>query len=108
MQHFCDEKSREPKRLFAGVKARTFWADRMLIALVELDAHAVVPAHSHPHEQAGTVLSGEFEMTIAGKTKVMKPGDTYLIPGNVTHAVTVGGKATKVLDVFSPVREEYK
>lgn len=108
MPYFCDETSREPKQLFAGVQAKTFWAEKMLIALVELDANTLVPAHSHPHEQAGTVLSGEFEMTIGSETRVMKPGDAYLIPGNVVHSVKVFDKPTKVLDVFSPVREEYK
>jgi len=105
---FCNEKERSPKQLFAGVQARTFWADKMLIAMVELDANAVVPAHSHPHEQAGVVLAGEFEMTIAQETKKMKPGNAYLIPGNVVHSVRVFGKPVKVMDIFSPVREEYK
>ena len=108
MSYFCDLKARKPKKLFSGVQAKTFWGDKMLIAVVELDGSAVVPAHSHPHEQAGVVLAGEFVMTIGDETKKMKPGDSYVIPGNVIHSVRVFDKPAKVMDIFSPVREEYK
>ena len=53
------------------------------------------------------VLSGEFEFTIDGTTSVFSNGDTIVIPSNTPH----GGKALtncKIMDVFSPKREEYR
>ncbi|MCP4665927.1 MAG: cupin domain-containing protein [Deltaproteobacteria bacterium] len=80
----------------------------MLLSIVDSAAHAVVPAHSHPHEQAGTLISGEFELTIGGETHRLKPGDTYIIPGGVEHSGRTGDAPARVLDIFSPVRKEYQ
>ena len=106
--YFFDLENREKKEVVPGVAIRTIWQDRMLLSIVDLEAGAVVPLHSHEHEQAGAVLSGDLELTIDGETRLLKPGDSYIIPGGVAHkAVAVNGPA-RVLDVFAPVREEYK
>ena len=106
--YFYDPQDRQIKDLVAGVHARTFWGEKMLLAVVNLDADAVIPSHSHPHEQGGIVLEGDPEFTIAGEVCLLHPGDLYVIPGGVAHSVSVGPKQAKVLDIFSPVREEYK
>ena len=80
----------------------------MMTVIVELDANATLPRHNHPHEQGGIVLKGELDFTIGGETRLLHPGDLYIIPGGVDHEVQVGGTPAKVLDIFSPVREEYK
>ena len=108
MQHFCDLENREAKEIAHGVQIRTFWGKEMLLAIIDLAANAVVPAHNHPHEQAGTVISGELELTIGGEKHWIKPGDTYIIPGGVEHSGRTGDTPAKVMDIFSPVREEYQ
>ena len=65
--------------------------------------------HTHPHEQCGYVISGEYRLIIDGDRKIdviMHPGDTYAIPGNTPHSFEVieGGE---VIDVFTPHREDY-
>jgi quercetin dioxygenase-like cupin family protein len=105
---FHDHEKRQSKELAPGVRARTFWGERLMLALVDIDAGAVVPDHSHHHEQGGTVLQGELELTVAGETRLLKAGETYLIPGGTRHSARSTGTAVRVLDVFSPVREEYK
>jgi hypothetical protein len=32
----------------------------------------------------------------------------FIIPGGVVHSVRVGATPARALDIFSPVREEYK
>ena len=59
-------------------------------------------------EQCGTVISGELELTIAGKTRRLRPGEVYIIPGGVQHGGRAGETQCQVLDVFSPVREDYQ
>jgi quercetin dioxygenase-like cupin family protein len=108
VQYFCDLENREAKETVPGVFIRTFWGNKMLLSIVHLAANAVVPAHSHPHEQAGTVISGELVMTISGETRRLKPGDTYIIPGGVEHGATTGDSPVRALDMFSPVREDYQ
>lgn len=65
--------------------------------------------HTHPHEQCGYVISGEYHLIVDGDEKIdviMHPGDTYAIPGNTPHSFEVieGGE---VVDVFTPQREDY-
>ena len=48
-----------------------------------------------------------FELTVGAKTRVLEAGDVWVIPGDVAHS----GKALtacRVLDVFHPVREDYR
>ncbi len=105
---FYDPSQRQPKELVPGINARTFWGEKMLLAIVNLDPHTRLPMHSHPHEQAGIVLEGEIEFTVAGEVRRLKPGDVYVIPGDVEHEARTFEQPVKVMDVFSPVREEYK
>ena len=106
--YFHDPKERATKELAPGARTRTFWGEKMTLSLVDIDAGCLVPTHSHPHEQGGMVVEGELEMGIGGETRVLAPGDVYLIPGDVEHWAKARGTAVRVLDIFSPVREEFK
>lgn len=108
MNYFCDLENRETKEIKPGVRIRTFWANEMLLSMVDIDPHAEVPTHNHPHEQAGTIISGRLQMTIAGEARWLETGDTYIIPGGVDHKAVAGDEPARALDIFSPVREEYK
>ncbi len=99
---------RTPKELFPGAVARTFLGEQLLLSYLDLAPGAFIPPHSHPHEQAGIVLEGEFEFTIGGETRVVKTGELFIIPGGVEHSVKVGNAPARALDIFSPVREDYK
>jgi quercetin dioxygenase-like cupin family protein len=105
---FPDLESRAFKQLVEGIKARTFWGEKIMLALVDLEPNAILPLHQHPHEQAGVVLAGEMTLTVGAESKLVRPGDLYLIPGDTPHSAIVGPLPTRVLDIFSPVREEYK
>ncbi|HEY7441852.1 MAG TPA: cupin domain-containing protein [Vicinamibacterales bacterium] len=104
---FIDWNNVPVQALAPGVRVRTPYGERIMLSLVELDAGAVVPSHSHPHEQAGIVLEGTLELTIDGQVRTLEAGEAYIIPGNVTHSARSVGDGCKVLDVFSPIREDY-
>jgi quercetin dioxygenase-like cupin family protein len=106
--YYYHPQERATKELFPGIIARTFWGEKMLLAVVDLAANAVLPNHSHPHEQGGIMIEGEMEWTIGGETRVLKPGDIYIIPGDIEHSAKVGDKPVKVLDIFSPIREAFQ
>lgn len=104
---FYTPEDMNDRELFPGCRARLVHAERMTISQVSLDAGAVVPEHAHEHEQVSNVISGEFAFTIGGKTHVLQPGQIAVIPSGVLHV----GKALTdcyIIDVFSPVREDYK
>ncbi len=108
MSYFKDASERDPMELVPGARTRTFWGENMLLSLVEIDANSLVPKHTHPHEQGGIVIEGEMEMGVAGEVKILKPGDMYIIPGDVEHYAKTGAAPAKALDIFSPVRAEFQ
>lgn len=89
-----------------GYHARFIHASRMTFALWRVEPDAALPHHDHPHEQVTHILEGEFELVLDGVTHLLKAGDVLVIPPHAKH----GGKALTpcmILDVFSPVREDY-
>jgi quercetin dioxygenase-like cupin family protein len=94
--------------IFPGVHIRTCAAEKMMTSIVDLEPHSVVEEHSHPHEQVGMLLEGKAIFFIGGEEKMLQAGDLYRIPGNVRHKVVVLEEPVKAIDIFYPVREEYR
>ena len=93
--------------ILPGCRLRTPYGEKIMLSYLEMEEGAEVPLHDHPHEQAGMLLEGKMELTIGDEVRTVEAGSLFIIPGNTPHrAVAVGGPA-KVLDVFSPVREDY-
>ena len=93
--------------LIKGVHLKTLvHGNNMLMTEVKFEKGAVIPPHSHPHEQTGRLISGQLEFLVAGKKIIAKPGDSWNIAGDVEHGATAI-EETVVIEVFSPVREDY-
>lgn len=72
-----------------------------------IDPGAVVPEHSHPHEQVGYVIEGELTFTVDGEERVVGEGDSYVLAGDEPHRAENRGADRAIgLDVFSPPRDD--
>lgn len=96
----------EPREVVPGYRARFIHSAHTTHAYWEIEPARPLPAHAHPHEQIVNVLEGTFALTVDGVEHVLNAGDVLVIPGGVPHS-GVARTACKVLDVFSPVREDY-
>jgi quercetin dioxygenase-like cupin family protein len=94
--------------LAVGVRMKPLFGDGAMLNLLDFEPGAAVAEHRHPHEQLGLVIEGELALTIAGTSHRLGPGDAYQIPGGVEHSARAVGGACRVLDVFQPVREDYR
>lgn len=94
--------------IFPGVNIFTTAGEKMMLSFVEFEPHSKVLEHSHPHEQMGLLLEGELEFIIGGEKHVVRPGDMWRIPGGVPHSAIAGDQPVKALDVFYPIREDYR
>jgi quercetin dioxygenase-like cupin family protein len=94
--------------IFPGVDIFTAAGQQMMLSFVEFQPHAVVQPHSHPHEQMGLLLEGELTFTIGDETHTLQPGDMWRIPGGVVHSAVAGEQPVKALDVFHPIRDDYR
>ena len=63
--------------------------------------------HSHPHHQLVYVISGSIRVDIDGKVFDVHAGDSFVVDGDVEHQASAL-EPSEVLDVFTPVREDYR
>ncbi len=96
------------REIFPGVTILTCAAEKMMMSLVDLAPNSVVAEHSHPHEQVGMVIAGRATFHIGDEQKTLGKGDMYRIPGHVKHRVVALDEPVKALDIFCPVREDYR
>jgi quercetin dioxygenase-like cupin family protein len=94
--------------IFPGVSIATCTAEKMMLSHVTMEPGAIVAEHQHPHEQVGMVLEGTADFFIGAEHKLMRKGDMYRIPGNVKHRVVALEEGLKALDIFFPLREDYR
>jgi quercetin dioxygenase-like cupin family protein len=80
--------------------------DDLMLCLFTWRKGASLPAHDHPHRQAGFVISGSVELTVSGKTYVTNAGCSYIIQGNEEHSARAI-EDSLVIDAFTPRREDY-
>ena len=90
-----------------AVRARRVQGERITLAIVELAPNAVVPEHRHDNEQLGICLQGSGTFTIDGETRDIRPGTTWRILGGLPHDLTVGPEGAVVIDVFTPIRDDW-
>ncbi len=95
------------REIFPGLRARLIHTDRQTHSWVEVDAGAAFPEHQHPHEQIVSVIEGELELVVEGTAHRLTPGSVFVIPPEVRHSGR-GVTACRVLDVFSPARDDYR
>jgi quercetin dioxygenase-like cupin family protein len=107
-QHIVDKNDCSHHQIFPGVDIFTTHGERLMLSLVEFQPRAVVEEHSHPHEQLGLLLDGELLFTIDGRPQRVLPGMMWRIPGGVKHKAIAGDGGARALDVFHPIREDYK
>ncbi len=82
------------------------WTSRLMVVRVEFGEGTAFPPHNHPHHQITYVVEGEFEIEIEGEKKILKRGDTYVVPGDAMHSVRCLA-AGVLLDTFSPMRKDF-
>lgn len=97
----------EAREVVPGYRARFVHSEHTTHAYWEIDPGIPLPEHAHPHEQIVNMLEGTFLLTVDGVEHELTAGDCLVIPGNVPHS-GVARTPCRILDVFSPVREEYR
>lgn len=100
-------KNIKAKELVPGITGYYAHGEKMTFGYIELLEGASVPMHQHTQEQITYVIEGELDMIIGGVACKLTPGMYHVVPGNTPHTATAK-KFCKLIDAFSPVREDYK
>jgi quercetin dioxygenase-like cupin family protein len=92
----------------SGIKIKTlvYGANTLMTEFV-LAKGALLPEHTHAHEQTGYLVKGKIKLFIESKSQIINPGDSWCIPANSKHQAEIIEDAIAI-EVFTPCREEYK
>ena len=104
MLHLNDIKT---KSLAPGIDGKYIHGEGTTLGYVKIQSGSILKPHHHVHEQITFIIEGELEMTIGGKIFLLTSGMSHVIPSNTVHSA-IARKDCIVIDVFSPVREDYK
>jgi quercetin dioxygenase-like cupin family protein len=100
-----DAKSFTPE---AGMKRQVLaHSDQLMLVRHFFETGWVGARHSHPHHQLVYVVSGAIRVDVAGRVFDVRAGDSFVVDGGVEHQASAL-EASEVLDVFTPVREDYR
>ena len=90
-----------------GVTRKTLvYGEKTLMTEFVMTGGNTLPAHAHPHEQAGYLVKGRIRFTIGAEVHDVEPGDSWCVPGDVDHQAEVIEDSVAI-EVFSPVREDF-
>ncbi len=92
-----------------GVERVGFRGEQVLLVMNWLEPGMEVNPHSHPFEQIAYIVQGRMRFTIGDEVLEAGPGSIVRIPPDVVHCgEPIGDETVLNLDVFSPIREDYR
>lgn len=94
-----------------GLQRKIINTDTLMCVLIEFSNgpwDEPEPPHSHPHEQTSYVAEGEIMFYCEGEPdQHLKPGDMFAVPSNRKHTVKLLTKKVRLVDNFTPLREDF-
>ena len=90
-----------------GIKRQMVIGENVMVCRFSFDPFVVTDVHSHPHEQVTLVVSGKVRFTIDGQPVIAAPGDVLHFPPNNRHGATMLDEPVVLIDIFSPIREDF-
>jgi len=101
------KKENAASRQFLGVdfEVLAIGKESMVTKMLYKESDSV-PFHKHPNEQNGYVITGQYKLIFNNTEYNITKGDSYSIPANMEHSMVIID-AGEVIDVFTPVRQDY-
>jgi quercetin dioxygenase-like cupin family protein len=90
-----------------GIKRQMIVGQKMTMCRFSFDPHVVTPEHTHPHEQMTLIVKGRVKFTIEGEPRILSMGDVLHFPPHNRHGATMLDEEVVLIDIFSPVREDF-
>ncbi len=90
-----------------GIKRQMVVGQNVMMCRFRFAPFVVTPEHTHPHEQMTLVMQGKVKFTISGEEHILSPGDVLHFPPNNRHGATMLDEEVVLIDIFSPIREDF-
>lgn len=90
-----------------GIQRQMVVGKQLMVCRFTFDPFLITPEHTHPHEQVTLVAKGKVKFTIEGEVKIVSAGDVLYFPSNNRHGATMLDEEVVLIDIFSPIREDF-
>jgi len=94
-----------------GLERKIIHTDNLMTVLIDFTDgpwDEPEPPHSHPHEQTSYVAEGEIIFYCEGQPdQHLKAGDMFAAPSGKKHTVKLLTPKVRLVDSFTPVREDF-
>jgi len=98
----------DEERVNDKITRKIFWGEKIMAARFQLAPETVIPVHDHASEQMTTVLEGSVTLSFPGGESItLRKGDMVVVPSSRPHGSVAGLDGATVLDVFSPIRQDF-
>ena len=95
------------ERIGDGIDRQMVVGQNIMICRLRFDPFVVTPAHRHRHEQMTLVMQGKVRFTLESEERVVNAGDVLHFPSNHWHGATMLDEEVVLIDIFSPIREDF-
>lgn len=90
-----------------GIERQMVVGKNIMICRFRFTPFLVTPAHSHPHEQMTLVMKGKVKFILGDEERIVSAGDVLHFPSNFWHGATMLDEEVILIDIFSPIREDF-
>lgn len=95
------------ERIAEGIVRQMIHGATLMVCRLTFAPGTVTAAHEHFHEQMTFVEKGRVRFVVGSEEKVFGPGDVLLFPGGFWHGATMLDEEVVLVDIFSPIREDF-
>ena len=95
------------ERVADGIVRQLVTGERMMVCRLQFEPNVVTAVHSHPHEQITMIERGRVRFSVDGTERIVSAGDVLHFPSNVPHGATMLDEPVVLIDIFSPIREDF-
>jgi unsaturated pyranuronate lyase len=95
------------EKIEQGIERQMIVGDNLMVCRLRFAPNIVTPAHDHPHEQITFVEKGTVRFIIGDQERIARAGDVLRFPSGTWHGATMLDEEVVLIDIFSPVREDF-
>ena len=95
------------ERVADGIERQMIVGDRLMICRLKFAPDLATPAREHPHEQITIVERGRVRVVVGNEERIARPGDVLHFPSGCWHGATTLDEEVILIDIFTPIREDF-
>lgn len=90
-----------------GIKRQMVVGQNVMMVRFTFEPFLVTDEHTHPHEQMTMIVKGKVKFVVEGEVHILTAGDVLHFPPFNRHGATMLEEEVVLIDIFSPIREDF-